>query len=309
VTALLAAALLSVLSAVGYAGAAVAQQRVAVKTSQQTEHSALVGLLAARGWWLAVGLNGFGAVLHVAALRYGPLSLVQPLGALTLVMAVPLAAFTGKRSVSRREWRGAAVTMVGLAGLFALTSPEANAASHALDFAGVISLSAVTGIALLLLVSSAKTAGGSAGSLLYATAAGAAFAVASVLTKTMTQAMTGSGTTQLLLLAGAAIAVSAVAGLLLAQAAYRDAEVAAPTATITLVNPVIAAAIGILLLGERLQAGVTGAVLALVFAAVCAYGVIVLVNAEAEVKEQREALADAQHSDELGSKGRELVTH
>jgi hypothetical protein len=36
-------------------------------------------------WWLAVAATVAGAVLHVAALALGPLSLVQPFGVLTLM--------------------------------------------------------------------------------------------------------------------------------------------------------------------------------------------------------------------------------
>lgn len=269
------ALVLAVLSAVGYAGAAVAQQRVAARTGG----SGLRRLLAERGWWLAIGLSGAGAALHVIALRYGPLTLVQPLGALTLVAAVPLAAFITGRSVSFREWRGAGLTVLGLAGIFALTSPVGDA-SRELDVSGVIALCAVTGLAVLLLVSAARTAGGVAGSLLYATAAGAAYAVSSVLTKTITEAVTDADAVVLLGAAVAGVVAMATAGMLLSQAAYRDSEVAAPTAAVTLVNPVVSAAVGLTVLGERLAAGTLGAVLALGFAAIAARGVVTLITTE-----------------------------
>jgi hypothetical protein len=270
------ALLLAVLSAAGYAGAAVAQQRVAARTG-----GGLRRLLVAPGWWLAIGLNGVGALLHVVALRYGPLTLVQPLGALTLVAAVPLAAFTASRTVSRREWRGAATTVLGLAGIFALTSPVGDA-SQRLEVSGVVAVCAVTGIALLMLVSAARTAGGAAGSLLYATAAGAAYAVSSVLTKTITEAVTDADATVLLVAAVAGIVAMATAGMLLSQAAYRGAEVAAPTAAITLINPVVSAAIGLTVLGEHLALGTLGAVLALGFAAIAARGVVVLITTDTD---------------------------
>ena len=75
----------------------------------------------------------------------------------------------------------------------------------------------------------------------------------------------------------------AITGLLLSQSAYQDAEIGAPTAAITLINPVVAAAIGLTLLGERLVAGTMGAVLALGFALIAGWGVIVLVMREAEM--------------------------
>jgi hypothetical protein len=57
----------------------------------------LRSLLATGTWWASTGLNVTGSLLHVAALRHGPLSVVQPLGALTLVVAVPLGAAAARR--------------------------------------------------------------------------------------------------------------------------------------------------------------------------------------------------------------------
>ncbi|MGG8408316.1 DMT family transporter, partial [Streptomyces sp. 12297] len=91
-SALALAVLLSLVSAVAYAGGAIVQEQVAVSTSGQP-----YAPLRRAGWWVAVGLNGLGALLHVAALAYGPLSLVQPLGALTIVFALPLAALFVRR--------------------------------------------------------------------------------------------------------------------------------------------------------------------------------------------------------------------
>uniref|UniRef100_UPI00278BE7A6 DMT family transporter n=1 Tax=Streptomyces venezuelae TaxID=54571 RepID=UPI00278BE7A6 len=101
------AVLLSLVSAAGYALAAVAQSRLAAASPAQDGRGALRALLARGQWWSAVGLNAAGALAHVAALHYGPLTLVQPLGALTLVAALPLGAYAARRRVSRTEWRGA----------------------------------------------------------------------------------------------------------------------------------------------------------------------------------------------------------
>ncbi|MYS15132.1 hypothetical protein GTW73_14385, partial [Streptomyces sp. SID4982] len=72
----------------------------------------LLRMLSTGAWWSAVGLNVAGALLHVVALRYGPLTVVQPLGALTLVAAVPLGARAAGRRVSALEWRGTALTLL-----------------------------------------------------------------------------------------------------------------------------------------------------------------------------------------------------
>ena len=84
--------LLSLVSAVAYAGGAIVQERVAEATPDQS-----YAPMRRPAWWAAVGLNGLGGLLHVVALAFGPLSLVQPLGALTIVFALPMAALFVRR--------------------------------------------------------------------------------------------------------------------------------------------------------------------------------------------------------------------
>ncbi len=104
---------LSLVSAVAYAVAAVAQERLAARRPD----TGALRLLGSGAWWWSVSLNAAGALLHVAALKYGPLTVVQPLGALTLVAAVPLGARIAGRPVGSAEWRGTGLTLLGLGAL------------------------------------------------------------------------------------------------------------------------------------------------------------------------------------------------
>ena len=72
------------------------------------------------------------------------------------------------------------------------------------------------------------------------------------------------------------IGVFATAGMLLSQASYRGAGLAAPLATLTVVNPVVAAAVGITMFGETFRYGTTGTALALGCGVVAAGGLILL---------------------------------
>lgn len=114
--------LLCLVSAVAYAGGAIVQEQVAAGSPNRS-----YAPLRRAGWWFAVGLNALGALLHVVALAYGPLSLVQPLGALTIVFALPMAAVLVHRRAGAAAWRGAVAATVGLAGLLALTGGEGRA--------------------------------------------------------------------------------------------------------------------------------------------------------------------------------------
>ncbi|MFI8191272.1 hypothetical protein ACIF8T_21045 [Streptomyces sp. NPDC085946] len=261
---------LSLVSAVAYAAAAVAQERLAARGST----AGAPRLLASGAWWGSVALNAAAALLHVVALRYGPLTVVQPLGALTLVAAVPLGARIAGRRVSRVEWRGTALTLLGLAALLvAATGPAPD---------GVLSLPealAVSGAAAALIGVLARP--GARPGLRHATASGTASGVASALTQTVTVAVTDrSGPLPGVQVAAVALLVAAFAagGLLLSQTAYRGG-LGAPLAVVTLANPVAAAVIGLSLLGEHLRGGPAGIVLALAGAALASRGVVRLSRA------------------------------
>ncbi|MER6910244.1 DMT family transporter [Streptomyces sp. NPDC000594] len=275
------ALLLSLVSAVAYAAGAIVQERVAAAVPARP-----YAPLHHAGWWCAVLLNGVGAVLHVVALAYGPLSVVQPLGALTIVFALPMAAvFVGRRA-GARAWRGALLTTVGLAGLLAVAG---DSGSHTLGSGarGVLAAVSLGSVALLFLV--AQTIGRPViRSVLLAAGAGAAFGIGSVVTKTVATEWDWSRPlaqwTSLTV-----IAVLALAGLLLSQASYRGAGLAAPLATVTVTNPVVAAVVGITMFGESFRFGVLGAVLAIGFGAVTAGGLMLLTRERLEATDSTSA--------------------
>lgn len=237
------AVVLSVLSAVGYAVAAVTQSRVAA-------HPRRGSVLTAPLWWLSVAFNAAAAVLHVVALRYGPLAVVQPLGALTLVFALPIGSWVGGRRVTGREWRGAATTLGGL-GLLLLVV-DTSAPATGLDSRAVPALAALTALTLALLLRGGDT-GAFRGPRL-AAAGGIAFAVASVLSQTVVLRL-GDPTANHVGTAviAAVVAGLSVAGMMLAQSAYRFG-LGAQLATVTIANPVFAAAVGVLVLGQSISA-------------------------------------------------------
>ncbi|MBX9392665.1 DMT family transporter [Streptomyces sp. TRM72054] len=261
------AVVLSLFSAVAYAAAAVAQERLAARSSG----SGVLRLLGRAAWWVSVALNASGAVLHVVALKYGPLTVVQPLGALTLVAAVPMGARLAGRRVSAVEWRGTAFTLVGLGAL--LVTASGPAPDEAL---GVTEALAVAGSASVLIGALAWP--GTRPGLRHATASGVASGVGSALTQTVTVAATDdSGPLLSGRVVGVALLVAAFAtgGLLLSQTAYRGG-LGAPLAVVTLSNPVAAAVIGLSLLGERLRGGPAGVLMALAGALLASWGVVLL---------------------------------
>ncbi|MEN1889802.1 DMT family transporter [Streptomyces mirabilis] len=261
--------LLSFVSAVAYAGGAIVQEQVALTSPDQT-----YAPLRRPGWWAAVALSGVGGVLHVVALAYGPLSLVQPLGALTIVFALPMAAVFVGREAGATAWRGAIMATVGLAVLLALVG---SADSQSLSDTQITVLAVVSGgaVAAFMVAGRAAHRHPAVRSVMLAVGSGIAFSMSSVFTKTV--AVDWSHQVSLADLPSLVlIGVFATAGMLLSQASYRGGGLAAPLATLTVVNPVVAAAVGITMFGETFRYGETGTVLALACGVVAAGGLILL---------------------------------
>jgi drug/metabolite transporter (DMT)-like permease len=281
VNATLLAVALSLVSAVAYAAAAVAQERLASRTAGTD--SGILGLLGTGAWWGSVLLNASAALLHVAALKYGPLTLVQPLGALTLVAAVPLGARLAGRRVLSVEWRGTALTLAGLGAL--LLTASGPAPEDTLSLGEALAVAGATAALIGLLSRRGAKPG-----LRHATASGLASGIASALAQTVTVAVTdrtGPLLSVEVIVVALLIAAFAAGGLLLSQVAYRGG-LGAPLAMVTLSNPVAAAIIGVTLLGERLQGGITGILLTAAGATLAARGVLLLTRTSPETPETQE---------------------
>ncbi|MGW0371204.1 hypothetical protein ACWDZW_20325 [Streptomyces coeruleorubidus] len=269
-SAVLVAVILSLVSAVAYAAAAVAQERLA----SRSPGAGTLRLLGSVAWWWSVGLNAAAALLHVVALKYGPLTVVQPLGALTLVAAVPMGARLAGRRVGPVEWRGTALTLLGLGAILVTASGPAPD-----DVLSVPEALAVAGATAALIGVLSRP--GARPGLRHASASGVASGVASALTQTVTVAATDrSGPLLSVQVIGVALLVAAFAagGLLLSQTAYRGG-LGGPLAVVTLANPLAAAVIGLSLLGERLQGGPAGVLLALAGGGLASWGVVLLSRA------------------------------
>jgi drug/metabolite transporter (DMT)-like permease len=214
----------------------------------------------------------------VTSLGFGPLSLIQPLGVLTLVLAVPLAAVTANRKVTRLELYGMTNTVIGLAGLTLIMTTVGR--SETLTSGELLALIGATCVFAVVLGAQGRRTGAS--TLWEAIAGGGTYAVCSALCQTVVVMVSEEGAGVLLrpltILTMVSIAVFAVAATLLTQRSYRNG-LAAPLAVTNLVNPATATVIGVVLLGEALATTEVEIVLAVVCGLLAAYGVAQLARA------------------------------
>jgi drug/metabolite transporter (DMT)-like permease len=243
---------IALLSAVCYAIAAVLQQREAARHDMHGLEL-IFSLLRRPRWWMAVTSTLAGATLHVVALRFGPLTLVQPLGVSALVMALPLGAWFANRRVMRSEWAAASAVVVGLLAVLTL-APRHVPPPAVPPMELTVAIGSCLAVLLLCVIVS-KLLPRKAAPVVRAIGSAACFGFASAMARLV---VAGVGPLLIPLLTCGFFAVT---GMLMIQAAYRDGGLGAPLATCTIVDPVTASGVGIVLLGEHLRLGIAGGAL------------------------------------------------
>ncbi|WP_285729007.1 DMT family transporter [Nocardiopsis sp. ATB16-24] len=269
-----------VLSCASYTAAAVTQRGLAVRVAEPLTHGrSLAALLRHPLWWSSLLFNGGRAGFQVAAVSQAPLTVVQPLGVLVLVFGVPWSARNEGRRVSAAEWRGVALTSVAL-GVPLAVAVTGGGGGVLDDTASLVVGCGTTALLVATAWLSGRVRSVAWRSHLLAGAAGTAFGVSSATAKTSVVVIGESGATGLLHASSLATPVIAVLGLFLAQAAYQGMELGAPLGVTTFTNPLSAAVVGVVFMGESYTGGRVGLLVAAVCALVAAYGIRLLTAPE-----------------------------
>jgi drug/metabolite transporter (DMT)-like permease len=231
-------------------------------------------------WLIGIAAMAGGAALHTAALSVGPLPLVQPIGVVSLVFALPIEARLCGRRVRPLDWWAAVSVAVGLA-LFLRTVRHHGPPPH-LSGTATLALVVLTAGTVAACVMWAVKGHGRQRSVAFAIGAGIAFGASSALMRAVGAHVVASGYTALVGWPTLALAGVAPIGFVLCQYAYRDGNLGAPLSTMTVVDPLTAIGFGALLLGEVLRTGVVVGVTALSAGALMVAGIWVLANQPAE---------------------------
>lgn len=251
-TATTASVVLALIAAFLFACGSAAQQAEAATVD---EGDALVAELIRRPrWWLGLLGDLGGYAFQAWALALGPVLVVQPLIVAALLFALPVSALLNHTRVTAREWTHAAVLAVALA-VFLIAGrptdgvPEPGATwLPALVVVGTVAAIA-TGAGLVRALPAPARA------LSFGVASGVLFGVATVLTKPVLTSYEHADflANTLRLLTDWRLLVLVLSGLgamYLQQRAFQPAPISASLPAITLAEPVCAAALGAVVLGE-----------------------------------------------------------
>jgi drug/metabolite transporter (DMT)-like permease len=243
--------LASLAAASCYAVAAVLQQSAASEqTPELSLHPALVlSLLRRPRWVLGIVASIGGYVFQFLALRRGALALVEPLLVVSLIIALPLSARLERRRLTRQEW-APGLLIIGALSLFLIAARPGPGAPHA-SAADWIVLTCLTATVVTACVRGAGPSGPRR-ALLLGAGAGILFGVTGAVTET-TGHLLGHGVVHVLTnWAPYALIIATLAGLLLNQSAFQAGELRWSLPVITILEPLVAIAIGEFMFGEHI---------------------------------------------------------
>jgi drug/metabolite transporter (DMT)-like permease len=226
-------------------------------TDEPVSHVALFMRLLRDGqWWLGSIVSALGFGLQAAALGFGSVLLVQALLVTSLLFALPINARLTHRRVTRWEWTWAALVAAAIAVIVIVGNPTAGHSRASLETWTVVI--AVLGPALVLCVVGARIWSGPVSAVLLAVVSGALWGVFAVLTKGVVDRLDDGLWALLRTPELYAWALVAIAGTAWQQSSFRAGALTASLPTMTVTEPVVGSALGIVVLGETMRPGDAG---------------------------------------------------
>jgi drug/metabolite transporter (DMT)-like permease len=245
------------------ATASIAQRQGARSTPTTGGFDARLILRLARRpiWLLGIASMILGFVFQITALRFGALTLVQPILAVELLLVFGYMAVAGRGQVKikRRDWLAAAAMSAGLAVFLRVASPSGgrlHAPAQSWLLAGLITAGVVlAALAAAFGLSNQPQASASRRAAVLGSATGIAWGfVAAVIKELSSHRGNGLGAVFSTWSLYVLLAVGAVT-MLLASHALAAGPLAASQPGFTILDPLTAGLLGVFLFGERIRTG------------------------------------------------------
>jgi len=257
---------------------AVVFQRVALESAPSAQGLSprlMAHAVRKRGWLIGLCLMLGTFALQTTALRFGQLSVVQPVLTTELIFLVLILVIGFRRTVGWREVAGIAAIIAGLAGFFRSAAPAAGT-SQPTSTAWVV-LSAIVVVAALGLIALGRAGPRWWRAVALAASAATLFAYNAALAKTLTALLRDGGLPRVFeSFDPYLIAASGAAGLVVLQGALVAGPITASRTANVVVNPLVSIVIGITAFGERLHFAAGSITLAVVSIAILCAGIAVL---------------------------------
>jgi drug/metabolite transporter (DMT)-like permease len=246
----------ALLAALAFAVAGVLQQRAAARTADAALSAGLVASLVRQRLWLCgIGLAIASYGLQMLALALQPLTVVQPLLVTEVLIAIPLSARLAGQRLAGRKLAGLLVVAFGLAATVYGAAPHGAAAGYGTPARWLFAAGGVL-LAVAVLARSARGRTDLVRARLYAAAAALLFALAAAMLVVTVDGLAGSGVGVFRSPAPYGVAAAELAGMLFVQSAFQAGPLAIAMPIVNWVQPLVAVALGIGVLGESVSTDV-----------------------------------------------------
>ncbi len=265
------------------------QHRGVVKVERNTQYAGsglnvkqLMLLLARPSWVIGTLMLGFAVVLQLASLTQAPLMVVQPLGAVALVITAIVNARVSKVALNRKSI--IAICMcVGGVGLF-VTIAALTAVDKPVTDADLITILVILAVVLVAFVIAFITLRNKFKALFYILGAGVLYGFVATLAKVIINRIQHQNFEWLTFLCLIALLAAAGLGAYFVQNAYASGPPDLVIAGLTVVDPLVAVAIGIFVLDEASQAPLWAVIGFVVAGVIAIWGVFALARHHPQTK-------------------------
>lgn len=212
----------------------------------------LLNLLKRPSWVIGTAMLGLAIVCQLAALSFAPLILVQPLGALSLVITTLLNARisghkpTGRSISAIAMCVGGVLIFVTIAALFANEQPISNGQ--------LVTILIILAAVVIVLTAVWLWLRRQIGALFYIIAAGVVYGFVATLAKVVISRIQSGDFEWLTVLCVIALIAGTAVGAYFVQTAYSSGPPDLVIAGLTVIDPIVAIVIGLAVLGEAASA-------------------------------------------------------
>lgn len=247
------AVMLALLAAVGLAIGAQFQndsvhQRISGTGMNRLGVKQVLGLLKKPRWLVGTGFLMLGVILQLAALTLAPLIVVQPIGAVALIITSLLNAKIYGVRLGSRTFFAIALTLAGISSFVVAAAGVANEVEMSDE--KLLQVLGVLALMLILFGFLMATLGENAKALNYVFGAGVLYGFVATLAKVIIQRLIQGDFDNLTLSAAIALALAAILGGWFVQNAFATGPPDLVIAGLTVIDPMVAVGIGIVILGE-----------------------------------------------------------
>lgn len=231
-------------------------------------------LLSRPSWLFGTVMLGLAVVFQLVSLGYSPIMVVQPIGAVALVLTAVINSRVSKVKLNAASVIAIVMCVGGIAGFVSVAA--FTAVKAAVQTADLVQILITLGFALLLFAVLYGVLRKRRSNLFYIMGAGVLYGFVATLAAVVEARLFNNQMDPLLWVSLAALILAAVIGGLFVQNAYSSGPPDLVIAGLTVIDPLVAVCIGIVILDEASQAPAWAVAIYVLAGAVAVAGVLLM---------------------------------